>query len=109
MKFLWAKFDGILELNGEIDFPKDKVVVLYGANLQGKTNIINAIRFTFLKETKKGRKKIEYDDWALPTREEVVSDGEAKIDVAFEHAGQFYKLQREVLASGKKRHQHCID
>ena len=102
MRFIWANFDGILELNGEVEFPKDKVVVIYGANLQGKTNLINAIRFTFLRETKRGRKRIKYDDWALPTRQEVISDGKAEIDVAFEHAGGYYKLHREISASGRR-------
>ena len=102
MRFIRANFDGILELNGQIEFPKDKVVVLYGENLQGKTNVINAIRFAFLRETKRGRKKIEYDDWALPTREEVVSNGRANIDVAFEHDGAFYKLNRKVTAGGRR-------
>lgn len=102
MRFLWASFDDILELNGEIEFPKDKVVVLYGANLQGKTNVINAIRFAFLREAKRGRRKIKYDDWALPTRQEVVSDGKANIEVAFEHDGGYYKLHREISAGGRK-------
>jgi ABC-type molybdate transport system ATPase subunit len=97
MRFIWANFDGILELNGEVEFPQDKVLVLYGANLQGKTNLINAIRFTFLREAKRGRKRTKYDDWALPTRQEVISDGKANIDVVFEHAGEYYRLHREVL------------
>ena len=102
MRFIWADFDGVLELSGEVEFPKDKVVVIYGANLQGKTNLINAIRFTFLREAKRGRKRTKYDDWALPTRWEVVSDGKANIDVVFEHAGEYYRLHREVSASGRR-------
>jgi len=102
LRFIWANFDGIMELNGEIEFPKGKVVVLYGENLQGKTNLINAIRFAFLRETKRGRKKKEYDDWALPTREEIVANGKANIDVVFEHNGAYYKLNREISAGGRK-------
>lgn len=102
MRFVWANFDGILEMNGEVEFPKNKVVVIYGANLQGKTNLINAIRYTFLREAKKGRKRTIYDDWALPTRQEVVSNGKARIDVVFEHDGEFYRLCREVSAGGRR-------
>ena len=102
MRFLWAKFDGMLELNGEVEFPKDRVTILYGANLQGKTNLINAIRFSFLREVKRGRKRSKYDDWALPTRQEVVSDGKASVEVAFEHDGGYYRLHREVSAGGRK-------
>ena len=102
LRLIWANFDGILELEGEVEFPRDKIVVLYGANLQGKTNIINAIRFAFLREVKKGRKRIKYDDWALPTRQEVVSNGKASIDVVFEHAGEYYKLYREISAGGRR-------
>ena len=102
MRFVWACFDRILELNGEVEFPKSKTVVLYGANLQGKTNLINALRFTFLREIKRGGKKIKYDDWALPTRQEVVPDGKADVDVVFEHGGAYYKLHREISAGGRR-------
>lgn len=103
MRLIWAKFDGTLELEGEIDFPENKVTVLYGANQQGKTNIINAIRYAFLKE-ELGRKRsrVKYDDWAIPTSQEMVpEEGTAKIIVVFEHNGLYYKLQREISASRK--------
>jgi len=102
VRFVWVNFDGILELDGEVEFPKNKVVVIYGANLQGKTNLINAIRYTFLREAKKGRKRTIYDDWALPTRQEVVSNGKANIDVVFEHDDEFYGLRREISAGGRR-------
>jgi hypothetical protein len=88
-------------VNGRIDFPPNKVTVIYGANLQGKTNIINAIRYAFLKEIKKGRKKV-YDEWTLPTRQEIISNGVAKIESIFEQQNMYYKLTREISAGGRK-------
>jgi len=86
----------MMELNGKIDFPESKVIVIYGANLQGKTNVINAIRYAFLKESRKGRKGY-YDEWALPTREEVIPiDGSGEIQVVFEHERKYYKLERTI-------------
>jgi hypothetical protein len=91
-----------MDVNGRIDFPPNKITVIYGANLQGKTNIINAIRYAFLKEIKKGRKKV-YDEWALPTRQEMISNGVAKIEVIFEQQNMYYKLTREISAGGRRQ------
>jgi energy-coupling factor transporter ATP-binding protein EcfA2 len=89
-----------MELNGKVDFPEGKTVVIYGANLQGKTNVINVIRYAFLKESKKGRKSY-YDEWALPTREEVTPlNGSGEIRIVFEHEGKYYMLER-IIARNK--------
>lgn len=63
LEFRKADLDDIMELNGSIDFPKGKTVVLYGSNQQGKTNVINAIRYAFLREAKRSsRRKTQYDE-----------------------------------------------
>jgi energy-coupling factor transporter ATP-binding protein EcfA2 len=101
--FHQVKLDRIMELNGSIDFPKGKTIVLYGFNQQGKTNIINAIRYAFLREAKgSGRPKTAYDEWALPTRKELVFDAEASIEIAFEHNAVPYVLQRNI-SDGARR------
>lgn len=96
MRLIQACFKDVMELNGKVDFPEDKAVIIYGANLQGKTNVINVIRYAFLKESKKGRKSY-YDEWALPTREEVAPlNGSGEIQIVFEHEGKYYRLERIV-------------
>lgn len=100
MRLIQTCFKDVMELNGEIIFPEDKAVVIYGANLQGKTNVINAIRYAFLKESRKGRKKY-YDEWAIPIREEVAPrEGSGEVKIVFEHEGKYYKLER-VIAQNK--------
>jgi len=95
MRLVKATFDNFMELSGKIDFPNGKVVVIYGANLQGKTNVINAIRYAFLKRRKGGRKKA-YDEFSLPTKEEVLGNQEARVEIIFSHGGKYYKLVRSV-------------
>jgi len=103
LKFKEVHLDGIMELKGIIHFPENKVVVLYGANQQGKTNIINAIRYAFLKEVKGLKKpKKEYDEWALPRREELVFNDKGIIKVLFEHNNILYALERKILNGGRR-------
>jgi recombinational DNA repair ATPase RecF len=105
LKFKEIHLDGVMELKGIIHFPENKVIVLYGANQQGKTNIINAIRYAFLKEAKGLRKpKKEYDEWMLPTREELVLNDKGIIKVLFEHNNVLYVLERKILSSGRREH-----
>jgi DNA repair exonuclease SbcCD ATPase subunit len=103
LKFKEVQLDGLMELKGIIHFPENKVVVLYGANQQGKTNIINAIRYAFLREVKGSRKpKKEYDEWALPTRGELVFNDKGTIKVLFEHNNVLYVLERKILNGGRR-------
>jgi Mg2+ and Co2+ transporter CorA len=90
-----------MELNGEVEFPEGKIVVIYGANIQGKTNVINAIRYAFLRDVRGDRKL--YDDKALPTRAEVIPSTAEKacLQVVFEHEGTPYKLVRVVRSVGR--------
>jgi hypothetical protein len=102
-----VNLDRIMELSGEIDFPKGKTLVLYGSNQQGKTNVINAMRYAFLKETKSRRKRrAEYDEWAIPTRKEMVFDGAASIEILFEHNKVPYTLKRTI--SDKARREETV-
>ena len=103
IKFKQVDLKGIMELDGRIDFPESKVVVLYGANQQGKTNIINAVRYAFLRDVKGlGRPRKEYDEWMLPTREELVFNKEGKIRILFEHNNVAYLLERRILSGGRR-------
>lgn len=102
MRLLWASFDDFMELSGEVEFPEGKIVVVYGANIQGKTNVINAIRYAFLRDVRRGEKKM-YDDKALPTKAEVIPNTAEKADlqVVFEHEENVYKLVRVVRGAGR--------
>ena len=102
MRLLWASFDDFMELSGGVEFPEGKIVVVYGANIQGKTNVINAIRYAFLRDVRRGEKKV-YDDKALPTRAEVIPSTaeKASLQVVFEHEGNLYKLVRVVRSAGR--------
>jgi DNA repair exonuclease SbcCD ATPase subunit len=103
LKLIQVTLDGALDLAGTIAFPKDKVVVLYGANQQGKTNMINAIRYAFLKEEKGKRKsKLRYDDWTIPSSQEISpASRNARIQIIFEMNNVRYKLSREISRRGK--------
>jgi len=103
MKLIQVTLEGALELEGTLDFPANKIVVLYGANQQGKTNIVNAIRYAFLKEVETKRKsRLRYDDWVLPSSQEIAPlNREAKIQILFETNGVKYKLLRNISSRGR--------
>jgi len=94
--FRKVEFNNIMELNGTLDFLSNKVIVLYGSNQQGKTNIINAIRYAFLKQVKPRGSRNKYDEWALPRRDEMVFGDEAKVRINFEYNGVPYILERRI-------------
>ena len=99
-----VSLDGMMELTGEIDFPARKIVVIYGSNQQGKTNVINAIRYAFLKDTfgRAGRTKIEYDERRLPGRDELIFGEHAGIDISFKYNSVGYTLHRSIQSKGRR-------
>jgi hypothetical protein len=102
MKLTRVTLEGALELEGTIDFPHNKIVVLYGANQQGKTNIVNAIRYTFLKEVGKKKSKLRYDDWVLPSSQEIApANRDARIEIIFEMNSVKYRLSRNISSRGR--------
>jgi len=102
MKLIEVTLERALELEGTINFPHNKIVVLYGANQQGKTNIVNAIRYAFLKEMGKRRSKLRYDDWVIPSSQEIApANKDARIQVIFEMNNIKYRLTRNISASGR--------
>lgn len=104
-----VELKGIMELNGAIDFPEGKAIVIYGSNQQGKTNVINAIRYAFLRDAKGlGRPKKEYDDRLLPTREELIFGDQAEVIVKFHHNGLPYTLRRSILSKGKREESELL-
>jgi hypothetical protein len=101
MKLIQVTLKGALELEGTIDFPANKIVVLYGANQQGKTNIVNATRYAFLREVGKRKSKLRYDDWVLPSSQEIVpTNKDARIEVIFEMNNVKYRLSRNISSRG---------
>jgi len=102
MKLIHVALEGALELEGTIGLPNNKIVVLYGANQQGKTNIVNAIRYAFLKEVGKRKSKLRYDDWVLPSSQEIApTNRDARIEIIFEMNNIKYRLSRNISRHGK--------
>jgi hypothetical protein len=98
-----VELKGIMELTSTIDFPQNKVVVVYGSNQQGKTNVINAIRYAFLRDVKGlGKPKKEYDERLLPTRDELIFGDKAIITVNFHHNNTSYTMVRSLSSKGKR-------
>ncbi len=98
-----VELKGIMELTGAIDFPQNKVVVVYGSNQQGKTNVINAIRYAFLRDVKGlAKPKKEYDERLLPTRDELIFGDRASITINFHHASTPYTMVRSLASKGKR-------
>jgi len=91
-----------MELNGTLQLPQGKAVVLWGPNQQGKTNLVNAIRYVFLKEAKGRGRRGKYDEWKLPSKKELVFDGDAAVEVVFEHNKRLYVLKRTVTKGGRE-------
>ena len=102
MKLIQVTLEGALELEGTIEFPQSKIVVLYGANQQGKTNIVNAIRYAFLKEIGKRKSKLRYDDWVIPSSKEIAPPNRsARIEIIFDTKNIKYKLSRSISCNGR--------
>jgi hypothetical protein len=86
-----------MELEGSIDFPPGKAVVIYGENKAGKSNIIHALRYAFLSKVIRGGARSGYDELKLVTGKEMAPPvGMGKISVEFEHDGRQFEIQREI-------------
>ncbi|PKP59809.1 MAG: hypothetical protein CVT88_04595 [Candidatus Altiarchaeales archaeon HGW-Altiarchaeales-1] len=97
MRLINAQFENIMELQGEMAFPDNKIVVIYGSNKSGKSNIIHTIRYAFLSKTIRFGKKSGYDELQIVTSNEMApSKGVGKIVVEFEHNNKQYKIKREI-------------
>ena len=76
MKLGRVAFEKVMELEGSIDFPPGKTVVIYGENKSGKSNIIHALRYAFLSKVIRGGARSGYDELKLVTGKEI-APGEA--------------------------------
>ena len=97
MKLGRVTFENVMELEGSIDFPPGKAVVIYGENKAGKSNIIHALRYAFLSKVIRGGTRSGYDELKLVTGKEIAPpDGIGKITVEFEHNGRQFEIRREI-------------
>ena len=97
MKLTRVAFENVMELEGSIDFPPGKTVVIYGENKAGKSNIIHALRYAFLSKVFRGGARSGYDELKLVTGKEIAPpDGLGKISVEFEHNGRQFEIRREI-------------
>jgi len=95
MKFLLADFDGVLGLRGEIVFPFDRPLIIYGSNAAGKSSIINALRYCL--NPPLGRRPSDYAEGKLPSKDEmlVAPLDEGAVTLYFVAGGDLYKLLYE--------------
>ena len=97
MKLSRVAFEKVMELEGSIDFPPGKTVVIYGENKAGKSNIIHALRYAFLSKVIRGGARSGYDELKLVTGKEIApGEGVGKITVEFEHNGRQFEIRREI-------------
>lgn len=97
MKLAKVAFENAMELEGTIEFPEGKAVVIYGENKAGKSNIIHALRYAFLSKVVRPRRIPGYDELKLVTGKEIApADGVGKIFIEFEHNGEQFEISREI-------------
>jgi len=97
MKLTKINLENVMELEGSIVFPEGKVVVIYGENKAGKSNIIHALRYAFLNKVIRPRKTSGYDELKLVTGKEIAPiNGVGRIFIEFEHDGKQFEIRREI-------------
>jgi hypothetical protein len=97
MKLSKLIFKNVMELEGCIEFPEGKTVVIYGENKAGKSNIIHALRYAFLSKVVRPRKTSGYDELRLVTTKEIAPPQDVgKILIEFSHDGQQFQIHREI-------------
>jgi hypothetical protein len=100
MRFLFADFDGVLGVQGEMVLPQDRPLVLYGENVSGKSNIINALRYCM--NPPLGRRGSDYAEDKLPKRQEMLVDplDEGSVTIYFVQGEELFKLEYGFTRSG---------
>ncbi len=97
MRLARVDFENVMELEGSVEFPEGKAVIVYGENKAGKSNIIHALRYAFLNKVVRPRKASGYDELKLVTgREMAPAEGVGRITVGFEHDGRQFEIRREI-------------
>jgi hypothetical protein len=106
MRFLLADFDGVLGVQGEVVFPQDRPLVLYGENVSGKSNIINALRYCM--NPPLGRRGSDYAEDKLPAKQEMLVDplDEGSVTIYFVQGQELFKLEYRFTRSGSGVNRH---
>jgi DNA repair exonuclease SbcCD ATPase subunit len=106
MRFLFADFDGVLGVQGEVVFPQDRPLVLYGENVSGKSNIINALRYCM--NPPLGRRGSDYAEDKLPAKQEMLVDplDEGSVTIYFVQGEELFKLEYRFTRSGSEVNRH---
>ena len=90
MKLLLLELKNVLGLNGLISFLRQPLI-LYGENLAGKTNAVNAIRYAFIPKARQPR---VYGEEKRVNRDELLIGSESgEMSVYFQQAKKFYRLE----------------
>lgn len=93
MRLLMADFQNILGLKGIINFMKGQPIIFYGENLAGKTNIVNALRYSLIPKDPRRRKRTYSEEQRLTKDEMLLSPlEEGKTIVHFKQDKKLYQL-----------------
>ncbi|MCW3986465.1 MAG: hypothetical protein NWE91_08700 [Candidatus Bathyarchaeota archaeon] len=101
MRLLFANFDGMLGLYGNVDFVSKQPVIFYGENLSGKTNIINAFRYCI--DPPLGRRKTRYSEDKKLGKDEILISPLNRGSAAFyfSQGNTLLKLRYDFRRKGK--------
>lgn len=93
MRFLAVDFDGVLGVQGEVVFPENEPLVLYGENISGKSNVINALRYCL--NPPQGRRPSGYSEDKLPRKGEMLVEPleNGSVTIYFAQGDELFKLE----------------
>lgn len=90
MRLLLLELKNVLGLNGLIGFLRQPLI-LYGENLAGKTNIVNAIRYAFIPKARQPR--VYGEEKRVKRDELLIGSQSGEMAVYFEQGKKFYRLE----------------
>jgi len=91
MRLVLANFNNVLGLNGSLNFPEGKPLLIYGANIAGKSNIINMLRYCLIP---KARERKGYAEEKRLKKNELLlrKNATGSVEICFEQNERLYKL-----------------
>jgi energy-coupling factor transporter ATP-binding protein EcfA2 len=92
MRLVFANFNNVLGLNGNLCFEQGRPLLIYGDNISGKSNIVNILRYCLI--PKFGREKKGYAEEKRLTKNEILleKNSTGSVEIYFEQLSKLYKL-----------------
>jgi len=100
MRLLLINFSNVLGLRGSINFVEGKPLLIYGENIAGKSNIINALRYCLIPKWKQKR---SYGEEKRLRKNEILleKNSTGSIEIYLEQNRRFYKIYLYFSRKGK--------